>query len=39
MLMLDEKSRTMFCRHWAQKLTGLVLPHSVWLVLLVQRSQ
>ena len=28
-----------FCRLWAQKLTGLVLPRSVWLVLLVQRSQ
>ena len=28
-----------FCRLWAQKLTGLVLPHNVWLVLLVRRSQ
>jgi len=28
-----------FCRLWAQKRTGLVLPRSVWLVLLVQRSQ
>lgn len=39
MLMLDGKLRITFCRLWAQKLTGLVLPHNVWLVLLVQRSR